>query len=128
MKCESLEEHNRQEISITKGCMLYQQKAIRHLNPKIWARPLLGQGARLLRLRQIEEELPQKRRTSEQLSGWVVAARKIARVQGLGTSELEDWEAARQALARIPAAQKEWVEKQTELDLSLIHIWRIKCW
>ena len=116
MKCESLEEHNRQEISITKGCMLYQQKAIRHLNPKIWARPLLGQGARLLRLRQIEEELPQKRRTSEQLSGWVVAARKIARVQGLGTSELEDWEAARQALARIPAAQKEWVEKQTELD------------
>ena len=116
MKCESLEEHNRQEISITKGCMLYQQKAIRHLNPKIWARPLLGQGARLLRLRQIEEELPQKRRASEQLSGWVVAARKIARVQGLGTSELEDWEAARQALARIPAAQKEWVEKQTELD------------
>ena len=47
MKCENLEEHNRQEISITKGCMLYQQKAIRHLNPKIWARPLLGQGARL---------------------------------------------------------------------------------
>ena len=26
MKCENLEEHNRQEISITKECMLYQQK------------------------------------------------------------------------------------------------------
>ena len=48
MKCENLEEHNRQEISITKECMLYQQKAIRHLNPKVWAHPLLGQGARLL--------------------------------------------------------------------------------
>ena len=90
MKCEKLEEHNRQEISITKGCMLYQQKAIRHLNPKVWARPLLGQGARLLRLRQIEEELPQKRKTSEQLSCWGVAAKKIAQRQGLGTSDLED--------------------------------------
>lgn len=116
MKCESLDEHNRQEISITKGCMLYQQKAIRHLNPKIWARPLLGQGACLLRLRQIEKELPQKRGISEQLSRWIMAVRKIARVQGMGTSELEDWEAARQALARIPAAQKEWAEKQAELD------------
>lgn len=116
MKCENLEEHNRQEISITKGCMLYQQKAIRHLNPKVWARPLLGQGARLLRLRQIEEELICKRKTSEQLSRWIVAIKRIARRQGLGTSDLEDWETARQALARIPAAQKEWAEKQAELD------------
>ena len=116
MKCENLEEHNRQEISITKECMLYQQKAIRHLNPKVWARPLLGQGARLLRLRQIEEELPQKRKTSEQLSRWIVAVKKIARRQGLGTSDLEDWETARQVLARIPAAQKEWAERQAELD------------
>ena len=116
MKCENLDEHNRQEISITKGCMLYQQKAIRHLNPKIWARPLLGQGARLLRLRQIEEELPQKRKTSERLSRWGVAVQNIAQRQGLGTSYLEDWETARQVLARIPAAQKEWAEKQAELD------------
>lgn len=116
MKCENLEEHNRQEISITKECMLYQQKAIRHLNPKVWAHPLLGQGARLLRLRQIEEELICKRKTSEQLSLWLVAAKRIERPQGLGTSDLEDWETARQMLARIPAAQKEWAEKQAELD------------
>ncbi len=116
MKCENLEEHNRQEISITKECMLYQQKAIRHLNPKIWARPLLGQGARLLRLRQIEEELPQKRKTSERLSRWGVAVQNIAQRQGLGTSDLEDWETARQVLARIPAAQKEWAERQADLD------------
>ena len=107
MKCKNLEEHNRQEISITKECMLYQQKAIRHLNPKVWARPLLGQGARLLRLRQIEEELTCKRKTSEQLSRWIVAIKRIARRQGLGTSDLEDWETARQMLARIPAAQKD---------------------
>ena len=116
MKCKNLEEHNRQEISITKECMLYQQKAIRHLNPKVWARPLLGQGARLLRLRQIEEELTCKRKTSEQLSRWIVAIKRIARRQGLGTSDLEDWETARQMLARIPAAQKEWSERQAELD------------
>lgn len=116
MKCENLEEHNRQEISITKECMLYQQKAIRHLNPKVWARPLLGQGARLLRLQQIEEELICKRKTSEQLSIWLVAAKRIERPQGMGSSELEDWETARQMLARIPAAQKEWAEKQAELD------------
>ena len=116
MKCENLEEHNRQEISITKGCMLYQQKAIRHLNPKVWARPLLGQGARLLRLRQIEEELSQKRKTREQLSLWLVAAKKIERPQGLGTSDLGDWETAQQMLARIPEAQKEWAERQAELD------------
>ena len=116
MKCENLEEHNRQEISITKGCMLYQQKAIRHLNPKVWARPLLGQGARLLRLQQIEEELPQKRKISERVSRWGVAVQRIARPNGLGTSDLEDWETARQALARIPEAQKEWEKKQAELD------------
>ncbi len=116
MKCENLQEHNRQEISITKGCMLYQQKAIRHLNPKVWERPLLGQGARLLRLRQVEEELEQKRRASEQVSCWSVALRKIARRQWLGTSELEDWDAAQKALAMIPAARREWEEKQAELD------------
>lgn len=116
MKCENLEEHNRQEISITKECMLYQQKAIRHLNPKVWSHPLLGQGARLLRLRQIEEELTCKRKTSEQLSHWGVAAHRITRPNGLGTLDLEDWETARQMLARIPAAQKEWAEKQAELD------------
>lgn len=116
MKCGNLEEHNQQEISITKGCMLYQQKSIRHLNPKVWARPLLGQGARLLRLRQIEEELPQKRKASEQLSCWNVAAKRITEPHGLGTSELEYWEAARQALAGIPEAQKKWEEKQAELD------------
>ena len=116
MKCENLEEHNRQEISITKGCMLYQQKAIRHLNPKVWARPLLGQGARLLRLQHIEEELPQKRKISERVSRWGVAVQRIARPNGLGTSDLEDWETARQALARIPEAQKEWEKKQAELD------------
>lgn len=116
MKCENLEEHNRQEISITKECMLYQQKAIRHLNPKVWARPLLGQGARLLRLRQIEEELPQKRKTSERVSRWGVAVHRITRPNGLGTLDLEDWETARQMLASIPAAQKEWAEKQAELD------------
>lgn len=116
MKCENLEEHNRQEISITKECMLYQQKAIRHLNPKVWSHPLLGQGARLLRLRQIEEELTCKRKTSEQLSRWGVAAHRITRPNGLGTLDLEDWETARQMLARIPAAQKEWAEKQAELD------------
>lgn len=116
MKCENLGEHNRQEISITKECMLYQQKAIRHLNPKVWAHPLLGQGARLLRLRQIEEELTCKRKTSEQLSRWGVAAHRITRPNGLGTSDLEDWETARQMLARIPAAQKEWAERQADLD------------
>lgn len=116
MKCESLEEHNRQDISITKGCMLYQQKAIRHLNPKVWARPLLGQGARLLRLRQIEEELPQRRRTSEKLARWGTALRAIVRRKGLGTSELEDWEAARQGLARIPAVREEYEEKGAELE------------
>ena len=116
MKCENLEEHNRQEISITKECMLYQQKAIRHLNPKVWAHPLLGQGARLLRLRQIEEELTCKRKTSEQLSRWGVAAHRITRPNGLGTLDLEDWETARQVLARIPAAQKEWAERQADLD------------
>ena len=116
MKCENLEEHNRQEISITKECMLYQQKAIRHLNPKVWAHPLLGQGARLLRLRQIKEELTCKRKTSEQLSCWIVSIKRIAQRQGLGTSDLEDWETARQVLARIPAAQKEWAERQADLD------------
>lgn len=116
MKCENLEEHNRQEISITKECMLYQQKAIRHLNPKVWAHPLLGQGARLLRLRQIEEELTCKRKTSEQLSRWGVAAHRITRPNGLGTLDLEDWETARQMLARIPAAQKEWAKRQADLD------------
>ena len=116
MKCENLKEHNRQEISITKECMLYQQKAIRHLNPKIWAHPLLGQGARLLRLRQIEEELVQKRKHSGQLARWNTALQAIEKRYALGASELEDWEAARQLLENIPAAQKEIDEKQAELD------------
>lgn len=116
MKCEDLKEHNQQEISITKGCMLYQQKAIRHLNPKVWARPLLGQGARILRLQQIEEELPQKRNISEQLSYWAVALKGVARSNHLGVSALEDWKSARKELARIPNAKKEYDKNQAELD------------
>ena len=57
MKCTDIAQHNRQDISITKEGMLYQGKAIRRLNPQIWAHPLLGQGARKLRLAQVEDEL-----------------------------------------------------------------------
>ena len=96
--------------------MLYSQKAIRHLNPSIWAKPLLGQGARTLQLQQIEEELPRRHRAVEQLIRWEEVLQTIPRRRPLGSSEIEDWQAARQDYARLPEAHRRYEEVQSELS------------
>lgn len=116
MKCDRLQDHTRNEISLTRDGMLYSQKAIRHLNPSIWAKPLLGQGARTLQLQQIEEELPRCRRAVEQLIRWEEVLQTIPRRRPLGSSEIEDWQAARQDYARLPEAHRRYEEVQSELS------------
>lgn len=117
MKCTDIAQHNRQDISITQEGMLYQGKAIRRLNPEVWAHPLLGQGARELRLRQVEEELRRYQQISSTLAVWHNRLEAIRSLQknALGANDLEDWQDARADLAKIPAAQQQIKEKQAEL-------------
>lgn len=115
MKCHDLSSHNRQNISITKDCMLYQQRAIRHLNPKIWEHPLLGQGGRRLRLAQIEEELPVCRQRSECLSGWITALERLPQRTALGISDVDEWSSALNEYAQIPAVQDHLQELRNQL-------------
>ena len=69
----------------------------------------------MLRLRQIQEELPRRRRISQQLARWSSALDAMTHREPLGVSELEDWKAAVQDLSRIPAAQEAYQAKQEEL-------------
>ena len=115
MKCQNLAEHNRHNISITRDGMLYQQKAIRRLNPEIWAHPLLGQGARRLRLVQIEEELATCRQKSDCLGAWVMALARIPNREALGASEPEEWQTALDGYAQIPAARQQLQDLREQL-------------
>lgn len=118
MKCTDIAQHNRQEISITQEGMLYQGKAIRRLNPKIWAHPLLGQGARKLRLAQVEDELRTCQQITAALAVWQSGLHRVTDLQQptLGTTELEEWQLARDGLANIPAAQQKMAETKSALD------------
>lgn len=116
MKCRDLSEHNRHNISITKECMLYQQKAIRHLNPQIWEHPLLGQGARRLRLAQIEEQLTVCRQKSACLAGWVAALERLPQRSALGLSDRDEWNGALEEYALLPAARHHLQELRCQLE------------
>lgn len=116
MKCRDLSEHNRQNISITMECMLYHQKSIRHLNPEIWKHPLLGQGGRLLRLKQIAEELPPLRDQSARLAKLSAELKELPRQESLGISDLDDCRLALQNYRKIPENQTYLRQLKEELD------------
>lgn len=116
MKCSDLSEHNRQNISITKGCMLYHQKSIRHLNPKTWQHPLLGRGARLLRLEQIEQELPPLRSQSTRLAALLERLDKLPQPNALGLSDPDDCRAALEAYRILPQEQDLLQKTKEELE------------
>lgn len=116
MKCTDFSQHTRHPISITKEGMLYQQKGVRRINPAIWQRPLLGQGARLLRLAQLEQELAALRQKIQAHALLSQGLQALPRQQALGDQTLEECRQALDAHARIPALTEQINARQAQLD------------
>lgn len=60
-RCQSVDELKKHSAAITAGCMLYQAKALRKLNPAIYEEPYIGRRA-------LQQQLENKRSQLAQLS------------------------------------------------------------
>lgn len=60
VRCENAKELEKHEIAITPECMLYQGYVVRHLNPKSYRNPYIGQNAYRTQLLNVKKELEEK--------------------------------------------------------------------
>ena len=60
IRCENVKELEEYEIAITAECMLYQGYVVRHLNPKNYNNPFIGQNAYRTQLLNVKKELEVK--------------------------------------------------------------------
>ena len=71
-RCVDVHELERHAIAMTSDCMLYQGYVVRHLNPKDYENPFIGQNAYRIQIgnvrRQIEEKVQKRSSLREQTS------------------------------------------------------------
>lgn len=60
MRCDTVEELGNHAISITPECMLYQSYVVRHINPKHYENPFIGQNAYRVQIQNVRKEIEEK--------------------------------------------------------------------
>lgn len=60
MRCDTVEELGNHAISITPECMLYQGYVVRHINPKHYENPFIGQNAYRVQIQNVRKEIEEK--------------------------------------------------------------------
>lgn len=83
-RCESVRELENFPIAITPECMLYQGYVVRHINPKDYANPFIGQNAYRVQIgnvkKEIEEKTGQRKELREKITTYnnaIESARKV---------------------------------------------------
>lgn len=59
-RCEDVHELERHSIAITPDCMLYQGYVVRHLNPRDYENPFIGQHAYRVQIGNVKKEIEEK--------------------------------------------------------------------
>jgi DNA repair exonuclease SbcCD ATPase subunit len=116
MKCDKVGELRNFKTSVTDEGMLYQNYTARAMNPARWARPAIGQGAIVLRLEAVRQELG---RLSENLSALrtiLVATAPISSLAIPGEGEAARLVAAATAMERIPRLKEEIASLEKNLE------------
>ena len=57
MRCDRVEELGNYPVSITPECMLYQGYVVRHINPKHYENPFIGQNAYRVQIENVRKEI-----------------------------------------------------------------------
>lgn len=60
MRCDTVEELGNYAISITPECMLYQGYVVRHINPRYYENPFIGQNAYRVQIQNVKKEIEEK--------------------------------------------------------------------
>lgn len=60
MRCENIRELENYSIAITPECMLYQGYVVRHINPKDYENPFIGQNAYRVQIENVKREIEEK--------------------------------------------------------------------
>lgn len=60
IRCESVRELENFPIAITPECMLYQGYVVRHINPKDYENPFIGQNAYRVQIENVKKEIGEK--------------------------------------------------------------------
>lgn len=60
MRCEDVRELENYSISITPECMLYQGYVVRHINPRDYENPFIGQNAYRVQIENVRREIEEK--------------------------------------------------------------------
>ena len=83
-RCESVRELENFPIAITPECMLYQGYVVRHINPKDYENPFIGQNAYRVQIenvkKEIEEKIGQRKELREKITTYnnaIESARKV---------------------------------------------------
>ena len=83
-RCESVRELENFPIAITPECMLYQGYVVRHINPRDYENPFIGQNAYLVHIgnvkKEIEEKTGQRKELREKITTYsnaIESARKV---------------------------------------------------
>lgn len=83
-RCESVRELENFPIAITPECMLYQGYVVRHINPKDYENPFIGQNAYQVQIgnvkKEIEEKTGQRKELREKITTYsnaIESARKV---------------------------------------------------
>ena len=60
MRCDTASELGNYAVSITPECMLYQGYVVRHINPKHYKNPFIGQNAYRVQIQNVRKEIEEK--------------------------------------------------------------------
>jgi uncharacterized protein YPO0396 len=109
MKCDKVRDLRNHKTSITDEGMLYQNYTARAMNPARWATPAIGQGAVLLRLEAVREELGRLGEVLSALRSLLTAAAPVSNLSIPG-----DGDAARLAAAAAAMEQLQRLEEEKD--------------
>jgi uncharacterized protein YPO0396 len=115
IKCDKAGELRRHTTAITDEGMLYRNFVVRALNPSLWAKPAIGQGAILRRLEDVRKEIAGLEEQSAFISSREVPLQGLSALTIPGESEPVRLLSAAFTVRRIPKLEEEIAELRKNL-------------
>jgi uncharacterized protein YPO0396 len=116
MKCDKVGDLRNFKTSVTDEGMLYQNYTARAMNPARWAKPAIGQGAIVLRLEAVRQELERLGETLTALRTLLVAAAPISSFTIPGEGDAALLVAAAAGVEGIPRLEAEIAGLEKNLE------------
>ena len=126
-RCADVHELEQHSIAMTPGCMLYQGYVVRHLNPRDYENPFIGQYAYRTQIENVKKEIEEKTRRRSELRQEIqlyTAVQESAKKVNLGIMKLylyvpESLNSLQEQLVSAKAELKEAESDPTLIELNL---------